>query len=192
MHGYETRPVFRLLALTDIERLQRLLDHEEMARNLKRVPFPYTQEAAAEFVRMIDEQSLELPPMRGLKVGGKSVWAIHCEGVLAGVLGLSPGVGAEQGDLTLGYWLGKDFWGRGLATQAVSLACRWAFQEVGARRVSASVFAWNPASVKVLEKNGFRYEGCRRRAIVRLGQECDLLNYGLLPEELRQITKIKE
>ena len=184
--------MFRLLAWTDIDRLQKLLDDEEMARNLKRVPFPYSHEAAAEFVRMVGDQKLDLPPMTGLRVAGKSVWAIYCEGVLAGVLGLTPGAGAEQGDLTLGYWLGKDYWGRGLATQAVSSACRWAFEEAGARRVSASVFAWNPASVRVLEKNGFQYEGCRRRAIVRLGQECDLLNYGLLFEELRQITKIKE
>lgn len=184
--------MFRLLAWTDIERIQKLLNDEEMARNLKRVPFPYTLEAAAEFVGVIGEQNLDLPPMTGLRVGGKSVWAIDCEGLLAGVLGLTPGVGAEQGDLTLGYWLGKDHWGRGLATQAVSLACGWAFREAGARRISASVFAWNPASVKVLEKNGFQYEGCRRRAIVRLGHECDLWNYGLLPEELRQITKINE
>lgn len=180
--------MFRPLAWTDIERLHELLDNEEMARNLKRVPYPYSHEAATEFVRMVDEQKLDLPPMTGVQVGGKSVWAIDCEGVLAGVLGLTPGVGAEQGDLTLGYWMGKHFWGRGLATRAVSLACRWAFQKAGARRVSASVFAWNPASVRVLEKNGFQYEGCRRRAIVRLGHECDLLNYGLLLEELRQIT----
>lgn len=180
--------MFRLLAWTDIERLYKLLDDEELVRNLKRVPFPYSHEAAAEFVRMSGDQKLELPPMAGLRVGGKSVWAIHSEGVLIGTLGLTPGEGAENGDFCLGYWLGRDYWNRGLATQAVSVACRWAFEEAGARRVSASVFSWNPASMKVLEKNGFQYEGCRRQAIVRLGYQCDLLNYGLLPAELRQIT----
>ena len=180
--------MFRLLAWTDTERLQKLLDDEEVARNLKRVPFPYSHEAAVEFVRTLTDQKLDLPAMTGLRVGGKSCWAVHHQGELAGMLGLTPGVGAEAGDFNLGYWLGRQYWGQGLASRAVSAACRWAFEQAGARRVSASVFAWNPASIRVLEKNGFQYEGCRRRAIVRLGNECDLCNYGLLAEELRQIT----
>ncbi|MFN8606412.1 MAG: GNAT family protein [Vulcanimicrobiota bacterium] len=180
--------MFRLLAWNDVDRLRELLDDEEVARHLKRVPYPYSREAALDFVRVLSEQNLELPPMTGLGVAGKSCWAIHRDGQLAGMLGLTPGAGSEQGDFSLGYWLGRAYWGQGLASRAVSLACRWAFEEVGARRVSASVFAWNPASVRVLEKNGFQFEGCRRRAILRLGQVCDLLNYGLLPEELRQIT----
>ena len=184
----EAGAVFRLLDWTDVDRLTKFLNNLYVARNLKRVPFPYSPEAAAEFVRMLSEQQLDLPAMTGVEVAGKSVWAIHQEGLLVGTLGLTPGMGAEQGDFSLGYWLGNEYWGRGLATQAVALACRWAFQVAGARRISASVFAWNPASIRVLEKNGFQFEGCRRQAIVRLGQECDLMNYGLLAAEFRQIT----
>ncbi|MBS2035815.1 GNAT family N-acetyltransferase [bacterium] len=180
--------MFRFLAWSDIERLQSLLDDEEVARNLKRVPFPYSREAAAQFVRTLAEQRLDLPPMYGLGVGGKSCWAIHSGGELAGALGFTPGSGSEEGDFGLGYWLGRRYWGQGLASRAVAEACRWAFEQAGARRISASVFSWNPASVRVLEKNGFQFEGCRRRAILRLGRECDLLNYGLLADELRQIT----
>jgi len=105
--------MFRLLSWSDVERLQDLLDDEEIARNLKRVPFPYTREAAVAFLGSLSEQQLDLPAMSGLEVGGKSVWAIQYEGRLAGTLGLAPGVGVEQGDFTLGYWLGRDFWGRG-------------------------------------------------------------------------------
>jgi RimJ/RimL family protein N-acetyltransferase len=58
---------------------------------------------------------------------------------------------------TLGYWLGEDFWGRGIMTEAVAAFIDFCFENFPLRRVSAEVFANNPASARVLEKAGFRF-----------------------------------
>jgi RimJ/RimL family protein N-acetyltransferase len=55
----------------------------------------------------------------------------------------------------IGYWIGREFWGRGLATDAVGLAAWLAWSELGAEQLVARVFAPNHASRRVLEKNGF-------------------------------------
>lgn len=177
--------MFRLLSFQDVDRLAELLQDRELIRNLKSVPYPYSREAAVLFVRQVRGQQADLPPLGGLKVRGKTCWALQCQGQLAGVIGVTLGNGAEQGDFTVGYWLGRAYWGRGLATLAVREVCRWAFEVAGARRITANVFSWNPASARVLEKNGFVKEGCKRQAIIRFGEVADLWIYGLLPSDSR-------
>jgi len=174
-----------------VDLLTEMLSEREILRNLKSLTYPYARETAVAFVREIQAQKiLGLAALEGTNESGKSCWGLTYQGRLVGTLGFRIGQGVEEGDFTLGYWLGKDYWGQGIATQAVERACRWALGPARARRISAHVFAWNPASSRVLEKNGFQLEGCRRKAVVRFGEVTDLLTYGLLPEDF-QTTKMK-
>jgi RimJ/RimL family protein N-acetyltransferase len=59
-----------------------------------------------------------------------------------------------EADLTLGYMLHRDHWGRGYATEAARAIVRFGFDEMGARQVSAWCFEANRASARVLEKAG--------------------------------------
>lgn len=86
----------------------------------------------------------------------------------------------------VGYLVGEpSVRGQGLAREAVGLACRHSgFGDLGARRLFAGVYAPNRASARVLEAVGFRQEGVRR-AHARLGEaRCDVIEYGLLLDEL--------
>jgi RimJ/RimL family protein N-acetyltransferase len=58
----------------------------------------------------------------------------------------------ESGRQTLGYWIGREHWGRGVATQALSLLV----DEVSVRPLYAHVVAHNLGSIRVLDKCGFR------------------------------------
>lgn len=67
-----------------------------------------------------------------------------------------------------GYWLGRPYWGRGYATEALGALVGFAFAQYRAEVVGAGVFADNPGSRRVLEKLGFRRVGgyalhCRSR-----------------------------
>jgi RimJ/RimL family protein N-acetyltransferase len=74
----------------------------------------------------------------------------------------------------IGYWLGRPFWGRGLATEAVSGALSWAKKAWRRRMVVSGHFADNPASGRVLEKAGFLYTGeIRPRHSVARGVSAD-------------------
>ncbi len=81
----------------------------------------------------------------------------------------------QGGNLQVGYWIGKDFWGRGLATQALA-----AFLPVETRRpLHAHVAQDNIASVRVLEKCGFVRVGTEEAVSVRGGPAVDEYVYAL-------------
>jgi len=63
---------------------------------------------------------------------------------------------ADLSRVTIGYRLAQEFWGRGIATEIVDMMIRYLFDETDVKQIVASHFASNPASGKVLEKNGFR------------------------------------
>lgn len=62
----------------------------------------------------------------------------------------------------LGYFLDKDHYGKGYATEAVKLILNFAFKEIGFHRVEAGVMPRNIGSIRVLEKVGFTREGLAR------------------------------
>src|SRR5919202_6293870 len=61
----------------------------------------------------------------------------------------------------LGYWIGEEYWDRGIATECVELIINYAFSssDLGLREVIAYVFPENKASIRVLEKNGMKNKG---------------------------------
>jgi RimJ/RimL family protein N-acetyltransferase len=78
---------------------------------------------------------------------------------------------------TLGYWLGEDFWGRGIMTDAVAAFIDFCFENFPLRRVSAEVFANSTAFARVLEKAGFVFEGRLKNNVIKDGELLDSLLY---------------
>ncbi|PJA11681.1 MAG: hypothetical protein COX65_09825 [Elusimicrobia bacterium CG_4_10_14_0_2_um_filter_56_8] len=96
------------------------------------------------------------------------------EGRVAGSVGLS-GICGHRAEL--GYWLGVEYWGQGIVTEAVKMVTRYAFKELGLRRVYAHVVPANKASARVLEKAGYKYEGLLRKHAMKRGKTFGLLLY---------------
>ncbi|MBV8198918.1 MAG: GNAT family N-acetyltransferase [Candidatus Eremiobacteraeota bacterium] len=108
-------------------------------------------------------------------------FAIEVDGTLAGGIGFDPYGGERSGAASFGYWLGRKYWGRGIATEAARILSDRALKEGGLRRLEALVFAENAASVRVLEKAGFSLEGVLREYYVdRGGKVCDALLFARL------------
>ena len=63
---------------------------------------------------------------------------------------------SDLSKVTIGYRLAEEFWGRGIATEIVEMMVRYLFRDTDVKLIVASHFASNPASGKVLKKNGFR------------------------------------
>lgn len=83
---------------------------------------------------------------------------------------------------TLGYWMGKDYAGRGLMTEAVALVLPFAFETLGLHRIHAAFLPGNVASRRVLEKNGFTEEGYAENYLQIDGRWCDHVLFGLTRE----------
>jgi ribosomal-protein-alanine N-acetyltransferase len=73
--------------------------------------------------------------------------------------------------------LGEEFWGRGIMTEVVTAVTDFCFDNFPLRRISAEVFANNPASARVLEKAGFTFEGRLKDNVVKDGQVLHSLLY---------------
>jgi ribosomal-protein-alanine N-acetyltransferase len=130
-----------------------------------RFPHPYTMQDGHEFLqRAITEQ----PEMK---------FCIEIEGAAVGGIGVHPGEDVHRHTATMGYWLGEEFWGRGIMTEAVTAVTNFCFENFPLRRISAEVFANNPASARVLEKAGFILEGRLRNHVLKDGQVLDSLLY---------------
>ena len=85
----------------------------------------------------------------------------------------------------VGYLIGdKNFWGKGLATEAVYLVSKFCFDDLKLNKVNAGVIASNIGSIKVLNKLGFIKEGCIRNDVLLDDKYIDVYKYGIMKNEL--------
>jgi [ribosomal protein S5]-alanine N-acetyltransferase len=84
--------------------------------------------------------------------------------------------------VTLGYWMGRDFAGQGLMTEAVGMVIPFVFDTLGLHRIHAAFLPANTASRRVLEKNGFKEEGFAENYLQIDGKWCDHVLFGLTRE----------
>jgi RimJ/RimL family protein N-acetyltransferase len=139
----------------DIPAIARMANDPEIARMTKRMPHPFGHRDAEAFVVAVMSQD----PVRAA-----TFLIEHEDHGPVGVVGLFED---EDRVPEAGYWVGREYWGRGLATEALQGALVWASRRWKRRALVAGHFADNPASGRVLEKAGFLYTGEVRRAFSR-------------------------
>jgi RimJ/RimL family protein N-acetyltransferase len=91
----------------------------------------------------------------------------------------------QHGRCELGFWLTAAARGRGVATQAVSAALRWAFDMLALQRVEVTTTSDNPTVPELVRRLGFTREGMLRRHNVERGRRVDIVCFGLLAAEWR-------
>ena len=133
--------------LTDIASLVKYINNEKIWNNVRDgLPYPYTMLDADKYIRMVQAQ----PYVQN--------FAIEVAGEAVGGVGIVPLTDVERFSAEVGYWLGEDYWGRGITSEAVALLVDYVFRKTEIIRLFASVYEYNPASMKVLEKrSGDRY-----------------------------------
>jgi RimJ/RimL family protein N-acetyltransferase len=130
-------------------------------------PHPYTRADAEAWVAA----NAGVEPVRNL--------AIEIGGEAAGSIGVSPFADVYRRSAEIGYWLAEPMWGRGIMTEALAAATENAFRALDLVRIQAAVFAWNPASMRVLEKCGYEREGWLRKSVWKDGQLIDSALYAI-------------
>ncbi len=155
--------------LDDVRVLPGVASDPDVARFMNhRFPSPYTREDAQAWIAGNSLANVQLH------------WAIEVDAELAGGIGLTPGMLEHAGSTMIGYWLGKRFWGRGLAGDALRTLTEHVFatDRLRPRRMWANVMSTNAASARVLERAGYVHEATLRHSIVdRHGAVHDELIY---------------
>jgi [ribosomal protein S5]-alanine N-acetyltransferase len=130
-----------------------------------RFPFPYELQHARTFLGWLSSQP------------SATVWAIEVGGEAAGGIGIERQSDVERVSAEIGYWLGEQVWGRGIATDALRAITTEAFTRYDLTRLYAVPFADHHASVRVLEKAGYVREGHMRQSAIKGGTIRDQLLY---------------
>ena len=136
-----------------------------------RFPYPYTISDARTWLEMVV----------GLKP--ETLFAIDVAGEAVGGIGFTLQADVAHRSAEIGYWLGEEFWGRGIATEALIAVTDHAFANYDLCRIYAHVFEWNGASARVLEKAGYEFEGRLRKSVTKDGQTIDQLMYAVIRDE---------
>jgi len=157
----------------DIPELVPLIGTREVAANTLRIPHPYEERHAREFLASFadaKENELRLAIRR------------RSDGCLCGGIGLHPDMQHLRAEL--GYWIAVPYWGNGYATEAARAVVRHGFEQFKLNRIFASHFKGNPGSRNVLRKIGMQHEGCMRQAILKWGNFIDVEMYSILRDEM--------
>ncbi len=159
--------------LTDIVSLVKHINNEKIWNNVRDgLPYPYTMLDADKYIRMVQAQ----PYVQN--------FAIAVAGEAVGGVGIVPLTDVERFSAEVGYWLGEDYWGRGITSEAVALLVDYVFRKTEIIRLFASVYEYNPASMKVLEKVGFTRQAILRDAAIKNGRVIDMYYYDLIKREI--------
>lgn len=124
-------------------------------------PFPYTEKDAEEWILLNENKE---PAIN---------FAVITNGQVIGGVGFLQKENIYRKTAEIGYWLDESFWNKGITTEALRLLVDYIFSELDIDRIYAEVFSINPASMKVVEKNGFHLEAVHRKAIIKNNQVLD-------------------
>jgi RimJ/RimL family protein N-acetyltransferase len=138
------RLVLRAPRLEDAKAVVTLASDRRVAENTARIPHPYRQADADEWIT-------------GVAAGAcKETFLITLDGAPIGACGLDM---RDAPTPELGYWLGAQYWGQGFATEAARALIDYAFEHLEHKALQAGARVSNPASRRVLEKCGFQWTG---------------------------------
>ncbi len=153
----------------DRDAIVRHANNRKVSINLRdRFPYPYTARDARNWLDSVVDQKPE------------TNFAIDVAGEAVGGIGFTTQYDVGRRSAEIGYWLGEEFWGRGIATEALIAVTEYAFANFDLCRLYAHVFDWNSASARVLEKAGYEFEGRLRKSVTKEGQTIDQLMYAMI------------
>ena len=170
------RLTLRPFTTDDAFDVERLAGAREIADTTLNIPHPYPHGGAAQWIALHGPAWTE---------GASATFAIVANetGKLVGAIGLM--IKREHRRAELGYWIAKESWNCGYATEASQAIIDFGFATLGLHRIQARHLVRNPASGRVMQKVGMREEGVERDSVIKWGRYESLVVYSILEEEWR-------
>ncbi len=155
----------------DVTALAEFCNDEDLQRYLLLSKLPYSIDDARDFIKYTKYCE---------KSGGEQCFAITLDDKLIGCVSYTVQSGCHGNSASIGYYIGKEYWHKGIMPLAVKSILEIIFQNASINRVFAEIFAENAPSARVLEKCGFVREGYLRKGIIKNGVVHDAVLYALV------------
>jgi RimJ/RimL family protein N-acetyltransferase len=166
------RLLLRGFKTSDTNDIKNLAGDFEIADTTLNVPHPYEEGMAQKWLSELHKDFEE----------GKGIFfaiTLVTDGQLIGTIGLK-GINHKHSHAELGYWIGKNYWNKGYATEAAIAVIKYGLSTMNLHRIFAFHYTRNPASGKVLEKAGMKYEGTMKSHIRKWDKYEDIAFYGIV------------
>ena len=168
------RCLLRPLQPADAESLARHANDRGVWESLRdRFPHPYTTADAVSYIEHV--QSRPIQTSFGIDVDGQAI----------GSISLMLGDDIARRTAEVGYWIGREYWGRGIMVDSLTATTRYAFETLDLVRVFAVPFVTTTRSSRVLEKAGYVLEGVTRRSAIKDGRILDQFLFAAYSDEWR-------
>lgn len=153
------------------ESLVKAINNKKVQDNLRDgIPYPYTKDDAEFFINELLASDKNTT----------YAFAIFADNQLCGSISIVRQNNIHFRTGELGYYISEVFWNKGVGTNAIKQICQYVFDNTDIIRIFAEPFSYNAASCRILEKNGFQYEGTLRHNAVKNGNIVDMKMYALL------------
>lgn len=168
------RLTLRPFSLDDAKTVQKLAGDPQIAATTATIPHPYLDGMAEDWISKHQDWF-----QKGVSVD----WAIiqNSDQQLVGNISLMIHPSNQRAEV--GYWMGVNFWNHGFCTEAMQKVIEYAFEVRNLNKITCRHMHINPASGKVMLKNGLKQEGVLREEIFKNGKFFDTIVYGLLKSE---------
>lgn len=131
------------------------------------IPHPYTEEDGALFLSGVVGQN------------PTQAFAILFKNDIVGSIGIFPQTDIYEKNAEIGYWLGEDYWGCGIMTEAIRQIVEYGFKTFDVTRIFARPFSSNKASQRILQKAGFMHEATIKNGVYKNGEYYDSIVYSI-------------
>ncbi|MGB9936815.1 MAG: GNAT family N-acetyltransferase [Methanobacterium sp.] len=154
---------------SDIENLVKNANNLKIASNMRDgFPFPYTLAHGRHWI--------------SVAMNNSNFFAITVDDEAIGGIGIAIGEDIERISAEVGYWLGEEYWGKGIVSSALKGMVNYCFQELDLQRIFAVPLEHNHTSRRVLEKSGFELEGILRKSVIKFGEIHNQALYAVIKE----------
>jgi [ribosomal protein S5]-alanine N-acetyltransferase len=140
----------KLSTLDDAATIVSLMSYE-ISKSLYGVPYPYKMDDALNFIKSSYKY---FKSCKAITFGIEYKNTLESKLLLVGTISIKD-IDYVNKKANIGYWIGKQYQGKGIATECVELVVNYAFDILELEEISAYVFPDNNPSIRVLEKNGF-------------------------------------
>lgn len=178
MKGFPNLETERLqlaeLTYTDIPAIVAHAGNKNISKHTQNIPYPYTENDAVLWIIATSE---------GFNKKQQYTFGIKLKetGEFMGAIGLR--LEARHNRAELGYWIAEPFWNRGFASEATNKVLKFGFEQLGLHKIFATHLDQNPASGKVMIKNGMIKEGVLKDHIYKGDKYHTLIQYRITKEE---------
>ena len=152
-----SKAIIRNFKISDKISITKHANNRKIWKNVRNAfPHPYIEANAEEWISSILEEKV------------KTKFAIVVDGKAIGGIGVEKKEDVYVQTMELGYWIGEEYWNKGIITEAIQAIVDYVFEKFDIIRLEAHVYHWNIGSMRALEKVGFEKEAILKKRVFKL------------------------